>query len=216
MAPLFEEIVFRGFFFSALEKVKGKVFGVVLVSVVFAGMHCGQYWGDWMAIAMIACVGLVLTLFRVWSGSAIAGIVMHYTYNCVVTVVPIILLLVTNPSFYQYNAEYAQLTSQQKEGLLLKSIATDAHHAPSFNDLAWLYASEDRNLPKALQLVEKALLLDSEAPAFLDTKAEVLYKMGRLDEAIDIEKNLVEKYSLHKTFKLHLEKFDKAKEKQAK
>ena len=73
--------------------------------------------------------------------------------------------------------------------------------------MAWLYAEEERNLNEALRLVEEALFLEPDTFAFLDTKAEVLYKMGRFKEAITIADDLVIRYPSSRYAKEQLEKF---------
>jgi len=45
------------------------------------------------------------------------------------------------------------------------------------------YKQSLKNLEEALELVEKALSYAPQQPAYLDTKAEVLEKLGRFDEA---------------------------------
>src|SRR3989338_4228681 len=50
-APLIEEIIFRGYFFHVISQARGKRFAIYVISLVFAFLHVGQYWGDWAAIA---------------------------------------------------------------------------------------------------------------------------------------------------------------------
>ena len=93
LAPLIEEIIFRGYFFYVVNQMKGSVIAVSSVALAFAFLHVGQYWGDWLAIGMVTILGFVLTLLRAWSGSTVAGIVMHYMYNAGVVVISIIMIL---------------------------------------------------------------------------------------------------------------------------
>jgi len=72
----------------------------------------------------------------------------------------------------------------------MESIANDPDLVNAYNDLAWLYAEENKNLFVALELVEKALSYAPEQPAYLDTKVAVLEKLGRDDEARTIRKQL--------------------------
>jgi len=47
-------------------------------------------------------------------------------------------------------------------------------------------------LTEALKLIEHALSIDPENAAYLDTKAEILFKLGFLEGAVHIEKELME------------------------
>ena len=209
LAPFFEEIIFRGFFFHVIKRFKGKGFAICFIAVLFGVMHFEQYWGDWLVMGIVTLLGFVLTLFRAWTGSSIPSIVMHYVFNGTMTIIPIIMLVFANPVYFEYQINYLQLDAEQKEELLQKSIKSYPEHANSYNDLAWLYAEEDKNLEEALILVEKALSFDPEEYAFLDTKAEVLYKMGRVEEALAIEEELLNKNPSDEYLKEQVEKFSK-------
>jgi len=207
LAPLFEEIIFRGYFFFVVDRLKGKNFAFIVIGSIFAIMHFDQYWGDWMAIATVTILGFVLTWMRAWTGTSISSIVAHYTYNLSVTVVPMIILMLIYPNFHQYQFNYNNLDYFQKEALLIKTIEGHENFAPAYNDLAWLYAKEEKNLDEALALIDVALSFDSEQFAYIDTKSEVLYKMGRIKEAIEIGEGLVDKYPNDEYAKEQLEKF---------
>lgn len=209
MAPFFEEIIFRGFFYYIISKFRGQTFAVCFIAIVFGVMHFEQYWGDWAAIAMVMFLGFVLTVLRAWTGSSLPSIVTHYAYNGAMTIIPVIMILLSNPVYFEYQVRYAQLDSTAREELLMKSIHQYPEHEDSYNDLAWLYAQEERNLEQALRLIEEALVLSPDQFAYLDTKAEVLYKMGRLEEAIRLGQELVEQYPSNEYAKEQLEKFRK-------
>ncbi len=87
-APLIEEIIFRGYFFHVISRVKGERFAIGLISLVFGFLHMGQYWGDWAAIVMVFVLGFVLTLVRARTQTTLASVTMHYVYNAGVTVIP--------------------------------------------------------------------------------------------------------------------------------
>jgi len=175
--------------------------------LAFAVLHVGQYWGDWLAIVMVACVGLALTLLRAWTGSTLASICAHYTYNIGVTVLSIIFLFASNAPFYEYQMNHEFLTFEEKETLLLKSIEMSPDFVVAHNDLAWLYAEENKKLEDALELIDTALLQNPDYEVFLDTKAEVLYKLGRFDEAVSIERKLSQRFPSNEFFRRQLQKF---------
>ena len=78
--------------------------------------------------------------------------------------------------------------------------------------LAWTYAENEKRLDQGLFLIEKAIELKPDNIYYLDTKAEILYKMKRYDEAIEIEVSLIERAPDFEFFQDQLEKFERAKE----
>jgi len=88
IAPLIEEIIFRGYFFHVISRARGERFAIYVISLVFAFLHVGQYWGDWAAIAMVMLLGFALTILRARTATTLASIVTHYVYNAGVTIVP--------------------------------------------------------------------------------------------------------------------------------
>jgi len=183
IAPLVEEIIFRGYFYHVISKVKGKVFAVVSISCVFAFLHVGQYWGDWAAILMVAAMGFALTILRAVTGTTMASTVAHYFYNGGITIIPIIVLIFSNPPYFEYMAYYSIYDTPTKEKLLQESIKRQPDLADAYNELAWLYSQEEIKLEEALDLIEEALSYGPDNSAYLDTKAEVLEKLGRFEEA---------------------------------
>ena len=207
IAPILEEFIFRGYFFYIINKFKGSIFAVCFITAAFGFLHMDQYWGDWLAIGMVTLLGFILTSLRAWTGSSIPGIVMHYVYNAGMTILLVVMLVVSNPSYFEYQSQYNQLSAGKKEELLLKNIKQSPDYIEAYNDLAWLYAEEGEKLEEALKLIDHALDSDPERAAFLDTKAEILYKSGRIAEAVDIEQALVDRYSSDPDFKEHLQEF---------
>jgi len=189
-APLVEEIVFRGYFFRVFKEWLGGKKAIYIIALTFAFLHVGQYWGDWLAIAMVTTLGFTLTILRAWTGTTVASVITHYVYNGGVTIIPIVMMAIANPAYLEYKAYYPYHDAQTKEVLLKESIAKQPDLADAYNDLAWLYAEEGKNLDVALELAEKALSYAPQQPSYLDTKAEVLEKLGRLDEAKPIRDRL--------------------------
>ncbi len=213
LAPLFEELIFRGFFYNAIRRFKGKKTAVVIIALIFAMLHYEQYWGDWMAIAMITILGFALTGLRVWMGTTWASIIMHYVYNAGVMIIPIVMLMTTNPSFFEYQFKNQQLTPEAQEALLRKSIHDKPDFADAYNELAWLYHTQHRHLKEALRLIDQGLELSPENYAFLDTKAEVLYQLGRKKAALEIAEKLHQKYPYLKETREQLQRFKGQNEK---
>lgn len=87
-APLVEEIIFRGYFFHVISLARGERFAIYVISLTFAFLHVGQYWGDWAAIVMVMLLGFVLTILRSRAGTTLASVIAHYAYNAGVTIIP--------------------------------------------------------------------------------------------------------------------------------
>lgn len=190
IAPLIEEIIFRGYFYRVIKEWIGTKKTIYVIALTFAFLHVGQYWGDWMAIGMVTVLGFTLTILRAWTGTTIASAITHYVYNGGVTIIPIIMIAITNPPYFQYTVYHPYHDAQTKEALLRESIVNNPDLVSAYNDLAWLYAEENKNLHVALELVEKSLSYAPEQSAYLDTKATVLEKLGRDSEALIIRRQL--------------------------
>jgi membrane protease YdiL (CAAX protease family) len=210
VAPFCEEIVFRGYFFHVIKKYKGQTVAVILISLSFALMHVAQYWGDWGGIALVAVAGLTFTLLRVWTRTTTASIVAHYSYNLGIVIFPVLMMFYSNAPYFQYMTRYSQLTSVKKEELLLKSMENQPQLSEAYNDLAWLYAEEDRNLEEALNLIDEALLMVPDRAAYLDTKAEILYKLKRYQEAVELGEAVLEQDPQNAYYINQLKKFRQA------
>jgi membrane protease YdiL (CAAX protease family) len=105
LAPLFEEIVFRGFLFpafaiaydwlclprteAALEQwnssnklsLNSLIFSAILTSIIFAAIHGKQTAFTWPVLILLFCVSLILTTVRVRLRSVLASTVVHASYN---------------------------------------------------------------------------------------------------------------------------------------
>lgn len=95
VAPLTEEIFFRGFLFKGIEGSKmGPVGAVIITSLVWAVMHT-QY--DVYGMVSIFLGGLLLGFARVKSNSIYPPIIMHVIQNIIATIeVAVFLRIVPN------------------------------------------------------------------------------------------------------------------------
>jgi len=80
-APLVEEMIYRGLLYSALQRLTGVVWAVIIVSTLFAGVHVFQYQNNLGVIAAISIFSLSLTLMRAYSGRLLPCYVMHLVFN---------------------------------------------------------------------------------------------------------------------------------------
>jgi membrane protease YdiL (CAAX protease family) len=84
VAPLTEEIMFRGFLYTVLADLYGPRLALPVTSLAFAGMHFQQLWGNWPAVFLILVVGYIFTIVRQRSNSLIPSIIMHTAYNAMI------------------------------------------------------------------------------------------------------------------------------------
>lgn len=98
LAPLTEELAFRGFLLPSLVNVfrwlqrKGSVsestvrtigipLSIILTSIPFALMHAQQVSDSWGPILLIGCVSIILCIIRITTDSVAAGVLVHACYN---------------------------------------------------------------------------------------------------------------------------------------
>jgi len=78
IAPIAEEILFRGMAFPVLARHTGTAFALVASAAVFAALHMNP-----AAAAPLFVFGLVLGLAYLYSGSLTVSIALHATFNTV-------------------------------------------------------------------------------------------------------------------------------------
>jgi membrane protease YdiL (CAAX protease family) len=86
LAPLMEELFFRGFLYPVLARSLGLPFAVFLTALGFAALHGAQLLFSWGPVLVIFLVGLVLTMVRAKTNSVAAGVLIHMAYNGTITV----------------------------------------------------------------------------------------------------------------------------------
>lgn len=86
LAPLMEELFFRGFLYPVLARRLGFWFAVFLTALGFALLHGAQLMFSWGPVLVIFLVGTVLTLVRAKTNSVAAGVLIHMAYNGTITI----------------------------------------------------------------------------------------------------------------------------------
>lgn len=108
IAPVFEELAFRGFLFPALASawdwvtsrgrrgsetppaqdprwsVGAVIFSTALTSVGFATLHASQLAASWAPLAVLFGVSIVLCMVRLISRSLAASAIVHASYNATI------------------------------------------------------------------------------------------------------------------------------------
>lgn len=98
VAPLTEELAFRGFLLpglinifkwferrgtigSATVRVVGVPLSIVLTSIPFALMHSQQVSNSWGPVLLIGCVSVILCIVRLTTDSLASSFLVHASYN---------------------------------------------------------------------------------------------------------------------------------------
>lgn len=81
IAPVIEELFFRGFLFPVLARRSGVPAAVLLTSLGFMLIHVSQLAGEWVPLLILFLVGMAFTLARAWSGSVAVSYLIHLAYN---------------------------------------------------------------------------------------------------------------------------------------
>lgn len=80
-APLIEEVIYRGVIYPAVEKVTGMAFAIVVVSLLFAGVHVWQYKDNVAVILVITALSFTLTAARALTGTMLPAFIIHLVFN---------------------------------------------------------------------------------------------------------------------------------------
>jgi membrane protease YdiL (CAAX protease family) len=81
VAPVAEEVVFRGFLYPVFERKHGVVTAVVLTSLPFSFLHGPQYGWQWQNLTLLLGVAIVFGIVRARTGSVISSTLIHVAYN---------------------------------------------------------------------------------------------------------------------------------------
>ncbi|HEX6879553.1 MAG TPA: type II CAAX endopeptidase family protein [Terriglobales bacterium] len=86
IAPLAEELFFRGLLFPVLIRRIGLASGLVITSLLFALLHASQLGMAWAPVLILFLVGLMLTLVRYVTHSLATSTLFHVGYNAIIFV----------------------------------------------------------------------------------------------------------------------------------
>jgi membrane protease YdiL (CAAX protease family) len=81
LAPLMEELFFRGFLYPALSRSLGVALSLLITSLAFALLHAAQLAHAWAPLFLIFIVGLTLTYTRARTRSVASSFLIHAGYN---------------------------------------------------------------------------------------------------------------------------------------
>jgi len=101
LAPLVEEIVFRGYIYGLLERVWGAAAAVLASGLLFGSIHFPQLWPGFFQMFLLCVVGLVFSLSRAQTGNTTAAIAVHFGYNATISA-----LFLLSPAFRALPASF--------------------------------------------------------------------------------------------------------------
>lgn len=85
LAPLVEELFFRGFLYPVLARHLKVPVAVVITGLLFGAIHGDQLKYSWGPVLVIVIVGIVLTAVRAYTKSVGSTVLMHIGYNLTIT-----------------------------------------------------------------------------------------------------------------------------------
>jgi membrane protease YdiL (CAAX protease family) len=94
MAPLAEEIIFRGYIYTVLERAWGMTAGVLVSGILFGSIHFAQLWPGYFQMFLLCVVGIVFPFARARTGTTLASIALHFGYNAAISA-----LFLISPTF---------------------------------------------------------------------------------------------------------------------
>ena len=86
LAPIPEEIVFRGFIYEGLKPKLGDVGSGIIVTVLFILLHGPQLGFGILYLILIAIIPITLIIVRIRTGSLTNCIIIHLLYNAVLII----------------------------------------------------------------------------------------------------------------------------------
>ena len=81
VAPVCEELIFRGFLQPLLVRSLGAPAGILATALPFGLLHFQEYGNSWRHVLLISLSGVAFGLMRHATGSTKAAAVMHSSYN---------------------------------------------------------------------------------------------------------------------------------------
>ncbi|MGO9232060.1 MAG: lysostaphin resistance A-like protein [Bryobacteraceae bacterium] len=84
LAPLCEELAFRGFLQPLLVRSLGAAPGILLAAIPFGLLHFHEYGNSWRHVLIISMAGVAFGCMRHATGSTKASALMHAAYNSLI------------------------------------------------------------------------------------------------------------------------------------
>jgi membrane protease YdiL (CAAX protease family) len=188
--PLFEELLFRSLLLELCTRWLGFLWANAIQAAFFATLH-----GDPRRFIFYFVFGLLLGRLKRNSGGLLPGFCVHAINNAVVVLAlnglgAAALRPGKPPVPIKASDALVACASSDAAKARLDDLRKRAA-AVTLNNLAWQLAIEPGTtkacLSEAGELMETALTQVPEDAGWLDTKATILYRQDKLDEAIELE-----------------------------
>lgn len=91
VAPFVEELVFRGYIYTLLERLWGRAAAVLASGILFGAIHIPQLstgsleFRAVFPVLVLCAVGIFFSLVRARSGTTLASMLVHFSYNATLT-----------------------------------------------------------------------------------------------------------------------------------
>lgn len=95
VAPVSEEIFFRGFIYPAINKKLGMYLSVLITAAMFMAVHVPQCKDYPFVLFIIFLGGVILTLARALTKSTLLAILLHALYNITITGIGFVKFLIS-------------------------------------------------------------------------------------------------------------------------
>jgi membrane protease YdiL (CAAX protease family) len=184
LIPIAEEILFRWILLDVLARNLRFWVANAVQAVLFAALHA-----DPKRLLFYTVVGLLSGRMRRASGGLLPSILFHGANNAIALLLLVAMRTGAVPdkrALQRADPELAACSKARGNPL------GNATFALPLNNLAWSIAIDPSSsvpcLRKAEEAIDAALRQVPDGSGFLDTKATILYRLGRLDEAIEIER----------------------------
>jgi membrane protease YdiL (CAAX protease family) len=206
LVPIAEELIFRSVLLDVFSRHLRFRVANLLQATIFAAMHA-----DPVRFAFYTVFGLLAGRLRRASGGLLASIALHVANNAVAV------LLITAVGAAGLRKPSSQPAPEPALLACAKVPAAEAPKGPmTLNNLAWKIAIDPdasrECLLRAEDAADGALRQIPEVPGFLDTKATVLFRQGRFDEAIDLERAAAQRAPTQMVFFSQIDRFLRARQ----
>jgi uncharacterized Ntn-hydrolase superfamily protein len=115
------------------------------------------------------------------------------------------------------NRERKFIQADQEKKRLTESMNNSLRAKPDdpklLNEIAWILITNNMDRERAMELAKRATKLAPDKLSYMDTMAECYFRLGKYDEAISIEAELVNKEPNNDKYWKQLRKFKEAKQK---
>jgi len=193
LIPIAEELIFRSIILDVLARETRFSVANASQALLFAALH-----GDPPRLIFYFVFGWVTGRLRRASGGLLPGILMHAANNAIA--VSVLAAVATSslprkvpaPAPDPELAACASSSSNSQLRALAGKVSAGNPSPMSVNEVAWSLAIEPSTSRACLMKAERAMEVPlrwwPELASTIDTKATLLYRQGRLDEAVELER----------------------------